>query len=888
DIIAALAGDNVAKAKIQSSRVNIDARSLDKRAPQDEFLIVDADSSQQCVIEAVANGQHGVIQGPPGTGKSQTIANLITALVAKGKRVLFVAEKRAALEVVLERLRKANLGHLALDLHGADVSRKGLMQQLANNWQTVQTSSEIHMSDIQRRYGVLREKLNRHAELMNVRRAPSGMSLFDIQGKLLQLPAQAISPVRWLGDELQALDQVTVQKIDDKLVELCSKASLFHKTDPSPWNGATLPDSAAVTYALQLVTKLDSESIPSLYATAQQLTDQTRLRPPTTLDEVGEITKLISEVATFLDLYSEEIFTLDLNAYLTILEPHQRLLSAVISLITNREYRQGVSILNSFRKKRAPSPVSLYKEVKAARDLVEKWQRLSDTASIPSDASSIAKILVKAVTIVFEDLDHLSTCFQGKDFRSEKFNEIREFMDSLKNDQNTPFVIPNITSIESRLVELGMRKFVDYLREKQPVPSEWKNLFHYAWLMSCYNSVRLQENEVAAFDGTTHDRFVEEFKRLDNERQNLNATNIRYVHAKNVIDVMNAYSAEASIVRNEMQKKARHLPLRKLIARAPHVLTTLCPCWMASPLSISQLIGAESQHFDVVLFDEASQVLPQDAVSAILRARQVVVAGDRHQLPPTSFFTLVEDDEDEREEACQTEGFESILDQMGGFLDPWYLQWHYRSRDETLIAFSNRHIYNDLLTTFPNSEASLSLQHVLVDASRDSDLNEDSPGEEVNKVVSLILEHAKERPNESLGVITLGVKHQRRIEEALDQALQSENGTIGFFDESRREKFFIKNLERVQGDERDAIILSIGYGKDASGKLPYRFGPILYEGGERRLNVAVTRARNRMTVVSSFSHFDMDPSRSSARGVELLRLYLQYAASVVRRKYTDS
>jgi very-short-patch-repair endonuclease len=303
---------------------------------------------------------------------------------------------------------------------------------------------------------------------------------------------------------------------------------------------------------------------------------------------------------------------------------------------------------------------------------------------------------------------------------------------------------------------------------------------------------------------------------------------------------------------------------------------------MASPLSVSQLLPPECL-FDVVLFDEASQVLPEDAVPAVMRGRCTVVAGDRHQLPPMTFFAAGEEEDEDAESAGASEGFESILDLTSAFLTPWSLDWHYRSRDESLIAFSNRHIYGDRLVTFPGTGGEPVLSHVLVQQSTGAEGQEESVSAEVSKVVELVLQHAIERPGETLGVIAMGIIHARRVQAALDQALRERPELDSFFDQTKLERFFIKNLERVQGDERDAIILTVGYGKDRSGRLPYRFGPLLIQGGERRLNVAVTRARRRLTLVSSFSHIDMDPGRSKARGVELLRLYLEYAASGGRR-----
>jgi superfamily I DNA and/or RNA helicase len=249
--------------------------------------------------------------------------------------------------------------------------------------------------------------------------------------------------------------------------------------------------------------------------------------------------------------------------------------------------------------------------------------------------------------------------------------------------------------------------------------------------------------------------------------------------------------------------------------------------------------------------------------------------------PPTTFFDLSGDEDEEAESASAVEGFESLLDQMIGLIEnPWSLDWHYRSLDESLIAFSNRHIYGDRLITFPGAGGPPALFHVVVPFIPDQDGQEESSGAEVRRVVELVLKHATERPSETLGVIAMGIKHARRVEAA---ALISRPDLEAFFADDNRERFFVKNLERVQGDERDAIILTIGYGKDRSGRLLYRFGPLNAKGGERRLNVAITRARKRMTIVSSFDHRDMDPDRTKARGTELLRLYFEYAASRGKR-----
>jgi very-short-patch-repair endonuclease len=215
---------------------------------------------------------------------------------------------------------------------------------------------------------------------------------------------------------------------------------------------------------------------------------------------------------------------------------------------------------------------------------------------------------------------------------------------------------------------------------------------------------------------------------------------------------------------------------------------------------------------------------------------------------------------------------------MSAFLEPaWSLDWHYRSRDEALIAYSNHHIYKDRLVTFPGPGLTKAVTHELVPHVPGQGGQEASASREVQRVVELILEHADRRPHESLGVITMGIDHSNRISMALARARLGRPELEAFF-ENARERFFVKNLERVQGDERDAIVLSIGYGKNEAGQLVYRFGPLLQEGGERRLNVAITRARQRMTVVSSFTHEDIRADYPKL-GVRLLRGFLEYAAA---------
>jgi len=337
-------------------------------------------------------------------------------------------------------------------------------------------------------------------------------------------------------------------------------------------------------------------------------------------------------------------------------------------------------------------------------------------------------------------------------------------------------------------------------------------------------------------------------------------------------------ASELGLLLREVNKKRRHIPLRNLFARMPTLLPRIKPCLMMSPLAVSTYLDNPDFAFDLVIFDEASQVRPHDAVCAIYRGKQLVVGGDPKQLPPTDFFARAgEDDDAPSPDEGGTAGFESLLDvclSLG--LCRKRLRWHYRSRREGLIAFSNRHFYDGALVTFPSADedAVRAVQFIHVPDGRFKDgVNP----VEARRVAQLVLDHARAAPDQSMGVIAFSQRQQDRILDELEVLRRKNKDCEAFFATDREDAFFVKNLENVQGDERDVIVLSVGYGPDDAGKVMMRFGPINRTGGERRLNVAVTRARRGMTVVASMTAHDVDLSRTEADGARLLRAFLDYA-----------
>lgn len=884
DIISAIAGDADARKAVSAAQRELEPSELDHVPPDNEFNVLDADSSQQCAIADILGGQNAVIHGPPGTGKSQTIANLIAGLAATGKRILFVAEKRAALDVVLHRLEEVGLSHLSIDLHGADLSPRKVMQQVARTLEMVRNSTPVQCEQTHRQLVERRTRLNSHVSRLHARREPTGKSVYEMEGRLVRLKAR--SATRWRGAELKRIDPKTAQQIRDLLVEARGFESLFLRTDPSPWCGATLPDGKFVQQALDLVAQLNSEVWLGFLESLNAVLKETQLCWPGSVKQARELTDLLSGVHDTLAKYRLELYTQDLARLVKNLEPGKKGgFHAAWASCTDSKFRHARAAVLPLRTAGKASAAVLFVELTKAATQFKTWSELTQGSTVPMLVPAVDQHL-RAFASLFQSLASLNLILPSRRFEELSLDELGDLIRKLAADSSTPWQIPKLTQIENNLEIYGTGKLVFELRQMKPAAMLWLDIFDYAWLASTLDALSQVDPEIRGFKGETHSGCVEDFTRLDEERLALSAERVRRLHGVSAIAAMNGHPEQQHLIKAEASKTRRHLPLRKVFAQAADVLTAVCPCWMASPLSVSQLLDGGKQYFDFVIFDEASQVLPEDAVPAMLRGKGVVVAGDNKQLPPTTFFAAGDSDDDytAEEGTSSAEGFESLLDMMIPFVRSRYLDWHYRSRDGSLINFSNHYLYQDRLVTFPGPGGPPVIDHVLVKQELGFDGQEESSNAEVRKVIELVLDHARKRPAETLGVITMGIRHMNRLQAALDRELERHADLHEFFDPSRNERFFVKNLERVQGDERDAIIISIGYGKDRAGNLPLRFGPLLSEGGRRRLNVAVTRSRQRLTLASSFSHLDIDISRiRPGSGVELLRDYLQYAASNGKR-----
>jgi very-short-patch-repair endonuclease len=434
----------------------------------------------------------------------------------------------------------------------------------------------------------------------------------------------------------------------------------------------------------------------------------------------------------------------------------------------------------------------------------------------------------------------------------------------------------------ARELALGARvePLVRALEDGELEPSDLAASFERSFGEEWYLHTISADPVLADFQSRAHTRVIEEFRELD--KRLLEATKSS-VGARIDAHTRSAQSlktgSQGSTLTREIQKQKRHKPIRTLFKEAGDLIRELRPCMMMSPLSVAQYLDPSLPHFDVVVFDEASQMPVWDAIGAVARGKQLIVVGDPKQLPPTSFFgTSTTGDEDEE---LETEDVESVLDEcIASNIEQHTLSWHYRSRHESLIAFSNRNYYEGKLVTFPSAideGMGVSWRHV-PDGVYDYGKSATNRGE-AEALVAEIVRRLKDPKLQryTIGVVTLSQKQQALVMDLLDAAIREHPEIEPYFGDRVREPVFVKNLENVQGDERDVILFTICYGPDLSGKVRMNFGPLNNEGGWRRLNVAITRARREVVVFSTLTHDKIDLNRSKSDGVRDLKRFLQFA-----------
>lgn len=953
-------------------------------SPSSLFCPVDADASQLAAIAASAADRSFVLQGPPGTGKSQTITNLIANELALGRKVLFVSEKMAALNVVHTRLVAAGLAPFCLEAHSTKVSKDSLRKQLKEAFEVSGNEGADAWLSKARSLEGLRQDLNAYAETLHAPQS-CGLRPFDAYATLIHdraVPAVTLT----LGD-VAAVDQDRLERMRSAVARLSRLADATHPSADHPlravycriWSEALEREavdlaktaSTAVAVLKQLATpvvaaiaglpveELSWNQIEFLSRLASILSERTGV-PRALLVEPDWVTvsarlKVLiargrrrdTDRRDLLSRWTPEFLGADHAAFLRDIAAaragafvkrwfRQREITGRLRVWTADGRRPGIDEAEDDLRRAAGvqaesasladpagEPALLFGSQWAGG--VADWDALDSLlgwttrfrAFLDAPPWPIGSRLASLCEGWIEIAAGESRRASGHQAAARAFAEavesvrgrLRALEGKLEIDGNRAWGADDEPAFDSRATvrlqallgalsdlpdwcayrseaadaaSLGLGPLILALDEGVIPPGHLEAAFERSFAAWLLEACRKTSPVLERFNSVAHEARIDEFRRTDTTVRDLTseAVKARLLARRPPTDL-----GENTPRTSETGKIKRFIDggrgaIRKLFLECRNVLPLYKPCFLMSPLSVAQFLDKDFPPFDVVVFDEASQMPVWEAVGAIARGKRLVVVGDSKQLPPTSFFDKRTGDDDFDEDAIQDE--ESILDECrSAQLMPLTLKWHYRSRHEDLIAFSNRQYYENRLLTFPSAglkQEGLGVHWREVSGgiydARQSRTNRKEAEAVVADVVRRLLDRSGQGP--SIGIVTFSVAQQKLVEDLLDRARREHSAIEDAF-VCEKEPVFVKNLETVQGDERDVILFSVCYGPDAKGAVALRFGPLNAKGGERRLNVAITRARQELVVFSTLRPEQIDLSRTQAMGVAHLKAFLDYA-----------
>lgn len=914
-----------------------DLQEIPREVFQDstDIEVLPADSSQKRAIELAKAGVTFVLQGPPGTGKSQTICNMIMSLIEDNKKVLFVSQKKAALDVVLKRLTDIGMDRYCLNLHQYGGNKKEIIQQLLDE---LNTSPRI--SDKYRRYTFTKylsdqSKINDFYYELCRKRDIRNLSIYNIRGLVAQLSnisfiISSLSNILDSGEKeyVKIIDQFeNILSITKEVNDPLNNPYYFYKEE-----NTLMKQTELIRLNQELYTNLKviDELIESIYIeTGFKFTTLTNLdkynklhtsfqnienRPDFLLsqnfysyyNEIIEVYEILSKIKEskdkILKIMDDKFLLRDISNDMVVFQN-----TGFFGRLFNKDYKNIKRDLNQLTSKKISHKefIKVLKEkenydslnmehnniknkltymnnhkeysiddldvfgflYKVASELKPIYDQIKE---INNDFHLMILYIAKSNTITDEindiklTIQNINKFFSVNIFENNQLDNLHEIYDKLESNINKIDQILYFREIFEKMNK-QLREFITECF-KQKIGDPITKVFEKSYYIQLLDYVSKNKSLMSP------KKEISNFKNLDFEVRDVKRFKImEELEKKQPSYDLPSSGNERAILIREGEKKRRLKPIRQLLSEIPNLVFVLKPCFMMSPLTVSQYILPDSMNFDVVIFDEASQIMPEDAVPCLMRANQAIILGDTQQLPPTTFFQKSQEDDYLDEDI---EDLPSFLSEASTRFRPEYLNWHYRSSNENLIAFSNYHFYKNRLITFPNANQSdkSGIEFVYVENGIYDRGKSRKNIVESEEVVELYLKLRKEYSGKSFGIVAFGISQETAIREAFERKQIELDESLN----STKEDLFIRNLETVQGDERDIIILSVGYGRDSRGILSYNFGPLNKEDGYKRLNVAITRSRFKTLVVCSFHPEEMVEEKISS-SIRYFKNYLEFA-----------
>ena len=968
EIVASLIDGNLSMDISDTS--DIDVRKIDSSSKPADFAIpIDVDSSQLEAIIASGEGKSFILHGPPGTGKSQTITNIIANALYQGKRVLFVAEKMAALVVVKERLDKIGLSPFCLELHSNKATKQHFLQQMEN---VLEVSHDVESTE----YETMSEKVFKtRKELLAIVNAmhykdKNGFSLYECIERYLSA-AHCDRPLSLSYSTIQSMTPEKFADIIDKIKELGPLIDAIGNPAHHPLKDINI--HSGFESAAQSLRELVPEALKycDAYLEAQRkFTDLWGFMPVQSDNLALELSKMdcvlrspivnrhvilyadkpdripplrralasihgaIELRSMIADTYSPAFVDLKTGElrekwnyvedqwfipryfkrkdFIRQLPPsRQRIRHSDISGILNNiddynakisKYKESeeslrllfgeideysswdnmeltLNTIDTAAKYRNDEGINVPGSFLSDENM-EKSADIADTMDKrkATEALDINHALLENRNNLHKSVDKLNTLM---DMRINADNDIPGLLDKLKLWNDNMHLLSDWILL--RMYIDGIEKLIDHdlsdcLSLENPVKQIIAS-FTKGFYMQKAELLINNNKHLALFKSQMLDASIEKYRSLTHKLKELSKDALYHRLASNlpVKGKRTKDMTELTQLKKCIKSRGRGKSIRSIIDQMPTLLPKLSPCMLMSPISVAQYISLDAPKFDIVIFDEASQMPTSEAVGAIARGKSLIVVGDPKQMPPTSFFSTSAVGDDE----SHIDDMESVIDDCIALSMPsMHLIWHYRSKHESLITFSNNQYYDGKLITFPSTDNMVSKVTLRkVDGIYDRSHSRTNTIE-AEAIVAEVIHRLSdpELSKQSIGIVAFSKIQQDKIEDTLNAEL-AKDPMLEKRAYHGKEPIFVKNLENVQGDERDVILFSVGYGPDINGKVSMNFGPLNNTGGERRLNVAVSRARQEMMVFSSLLPDQIDERRTNALGVVGLKQFLKYAAN---------
>lgn len=869
-VLQAVCGSEVAKQQLEAGYRPVTATHPNHRAPEADRHLYDSDPEQDDVLAQIGAGHSIVVRTLPGTGGTQTVVSAVGELVRAGKRVLVVSPRRSTLDGISHRLSRVGLSGLAVTPR---LLRRNLVEAISRNESAASTSQR----DIDDALVRLRGVLLGYEQALSKKDKRFGVSPLEALRELSRLAMLEHPPTTTVRLDEKALGQLTLDRssIAEDITEAARLGQFQYGPSDSPWYGVDFATTEAARSAYALAVDLAESQLPRLVSQANQLIEQTSLRPYETISELGVYLRLLMGVRDTLDRFSPEVFDRPLDDVIAAHAPrggedmsngNRRRLRKLA-----REYvRPGVHVSDMYAR---------LVQIQQQRVL---WQRYSTVVGAPPAVPLGISEVATAFQAAYQDLDELDRVL-GVERDSERLRTMplptlaRRTTDLARESE----VLQNIqerTAIVERLRAAHLEPLIDDLSARHVPVGQVASELEQAWWQSALERM-LQTNEALLSANTAViERLEADFRLVDDAHAGAGGS----VLASRLADAWRVAVAdnrgEALALRELL--RGGDASVLQLAQQAPTLLGTLAPVWVLSPYEASGL--PTELRFDTVVLVDAGATTLVENVSAIRRAQQVVAFGDTVTQTPSRFEIAVRSlhaDSQTASEDLEDLHSQSAYAQLRAVLPELSLTRSYRAGGEDLTNLVNSRFYGGDIESLPWAGTFLGHSSLTIEFVTDGQGLPDphsgaveSTDAEVNRVVQLVLQHAAERPRESLMVLTASARHAVRVQQAVLQAFSKLPQYREFLLGERAEPFAVLTLEQAMAQSRDRVIFSIGYGRTPHGRVLSNFGSLGRPGGERLIAVGMTRARRGMTIVSCFRPEHLDTARIKHGVVELSEL----------------